>query len=210
MRTRVKICGVTRAEDAIAAAEYGADAIGFVFYESSPRCIKPEVAAEIASFLPPFVSIVGLFVDADPEQVARTLSELPVDVLQFHGAESPAYCEQYDRPYIKAVRVEAGTPVRETVDSYASAQGVLLDSYHPVEKGGTGESFDWTLIPIDLPRPVILAGGLSPSNVATAVRSVRPYAVDVSSGVEISKGIKSAQKIKAFIDSVNRTEDDAN
>lgn len=199
MRTRVKICGITRVEDALAAVRHGCDAIGLVFYEKSPRCVMPRRAAEIVAILPPFVNAVGLFVDAPAEQVRAVMQEVRLDVLQFHGEESPAYCRQFGMPYLKAVRVRPETNLLQYAADFAEARALLLDTYVEGTPGGTGQTFDWALIPRDLPRPVILAGGLNADNVGKAVRLARPYAVDVSGGVEKEKGIKDAAKIAAFM-----------
>lgn len=199
MRTRVKICGITRPQDAEVAARHGADAVGLVFYPRSPRFVEMDQARAIVAAVPPFVSIVGLFVDAEAEAIRRVLSGVRIDVLQFHGDECSADCGQYARPYIKAVRMREGVDLRAMVGSYADAAGLLLDAYHPDQVGGTGLSFDWARVPSDLGKPVILAGGLTPENVAAAVRQVRPYAVDVSGGVEAAKGIKDEEKIAAFM-----------
>lgn len=199
MRTRVKICGITRVEDALAAVRHGCDAIGLVFYEKSPRCVTPNRAAEIVAILPPFVNAVGLFVDAPAERVRAIMQEVRLDVLQFHGEESPAYCRQFGMPYLKAVRVRPETNLLQYAADFAEARALLLDAYIEGTPGGTGQTFDWALIPRDLPRPVILAGGLNADNVGEAVRLARPYAVDVSGGVEKEKGIKDAAKIAAFM-----------
>ncbi|ROH88561.1 phosphoribosylanthranilate isomerase [Pseudomethylobacillus aquaticus] len=199
MRTRVKICGITRVEDALAAVAAGADAIGLVFYAPSPRCVSVERAAEIAAAIPAFVSVVGLFVDASRDQVEQVLQAVPLDLLQFHGEEPPDYCRQFARPYIKAVAVREGTNLLQYAADYHDARGLLLDTYHAAMPGGTGQVFDWGLIPADLARPVILAGGLQADNVAQAIAQVRPYAVDVSGGVEQSKGIKDAARMAAFM-----------
>lgn len=204
MRTRVKICGITRAEDAQTAARLGADAIGLVFHDASPRNVTLEQAHALLRCLPPFVTRVGLFVDADPGLVEQIVSLVPLDLLQFHGQESAADCARHDKPYIKAIRMKPGLVLREAISAYAEARGILLDTYSNAAVGGTGETFDWTGVPTDLERPIILAGGLNPGNVAAAIQQVRPYAVDVSSGVESSKGIKSAEKMSAFINEVNR------
>lgn len=196
---RVKICGITRVEDALAAAAAGADAIGLVFYAGSPRAVGVEQARAIIAALPPFVTTVGLFVDAGRDELAHILASVPLDLLQFHGDESAEQCEGFGRPYIKALRVRAGDDIVARVADYPSAQGILLDAYVEGVPGGTGEAFDWSLIPQRLSKPLILAGGLRPDNVAAAVAQVRPYAVDVSGGVEASKGIKDAQKVGAFI-----------
>ncbi|WP_043308268.1 phosphoribosylanthranilate isomerase [Pseudomonas sp. ML96] len=196
---RVKICGITRAEDALAAVAAGADAIGLVFYAKSPRAVDVEQAHSILAALPPFVTTVGLFVDIERAELERILARVPLDLLQFHGDESVQDCEGFNRPYIKALRVKAGDDIAAQVNTYPSAQGILLDTYVEGVPGGTGEAFDWSLVPQALSKPVILAGGLRPDNVAAAVAQVRPYAVDVSGGVEASKGIKDAEKIGAFI-----------
>ena len=196
---RVKICGITRVEDALAAAAAGADAIGLVFYAKSPRAVDIEQAREILAALPPFVTTVGLFVDAERSELERILASVPLDLLQFHGDESVQQCEAFGRPYIKALRVKAGDDIAAQVARYPSAQGILLDAYVEGVPGGTGEAFDWSLIPQMLSKPLILAGGLRPDNVAEAVSRVRPYAVDVSGGVEASKGIKDAVKVETFV-----------
>ena len=199
MRTRIKICGITRVEDARAAAGSGADAIGLVFYANSPRCVDLAQARAIVDATPPFVTVVGLIVDPTREQVAAVLSACTLGLLQFHGDEAPGFCESFGLPYIKAARVRADADLVQSLSPYRAAQGWLLDAYHDQLYGGTGESFDWNLIPPDLARPVILSGGLTLGNVGVAVRQVRPWAVDVSSGVEAAKGIKDAAKIAAFI-----------
>lgn len=196
---RSKICGITRVEDALAAAAAGADAIGFVFYEKSPRAVTIEQAQRIVAALPPFLTTVGLFVNAGRDALREVLASVPLDLLQFHGDESQADCEGHNRPYIKALRVRAGDDITAQMAQYPSASGILLDTFVEGVPGGTGEAFDWALVPHDLPKPVILAGGLSPENVRAAIARVRPYAVDVSGGVEASKGIKDADKIRLFI-----------
>jgi phosphoribosylanthranilate isomerase len=202
MATAVKICGITRPEDALAAARAGAHAIGLVFYAKSPRCVAPARAAEIIRVLPPFVTTVGLFVNATAEEVKAVLAEAPVALLQFHGDEAPDFCRQFKRPYVKAVRVKPGVDLLQYAQDYHDAKALLLDAYVEGLHGGSGAVFDWSLIPRGLPLPVILSGGLTPENVMEAVRRVRPGAVDVSSGVESAKGIKDAQKIAAFIKGV--------
>jgi phosphoribosylanthranilate isomerase len=202
MATAVKICGITRPEDALAAARAGAHAIGLVFYAKSPRHVTPARASEIIRVLPPFVTTVGLFVDATAEEVRAVLAEAPVALLQFHGDEKPEFCRQFKRPYVKAVRMKAGVDLLQYAHDYHDAKALLLDNYVEGLHGGSGVAFDWSLIPRGLPLPVILSGGLTPENVAEAVRRVRPSAVDVSSGVESAKGIKDAQKIAAFIKGV--------
>jgi phosphoribosylanthranilate isomerase len=199
VRTRIKICGITRVEDARAAVELGADAIGLVFYAPSPRSIEPKQARAIIAAISPFVTVVGLFVDPAQDQVEAVLHNCSLSLLQFHGDEAPEFCRGFGLPYIKAARVEASADLVQYLSHYHAAQGWLLDAYHDQLYGGTGETFDWKLIPRDLSRPVILSGGLTPDNVGAAVRQVRPWAVDVSSGVEVSKGVKDPAKIAAFI-----------
>jgi len=199
MSLRVKICGITRLEDLHVACEAGADAVGFVFYEKSPRHVSVETAAALVRALPPFVQSVGLFVDAEPATIETVLKSVPLDLLQFHGDETPAACARHGRPWIKAVRVNPQTDLLKCAADFEAARGLLLDAFVPGLPGGTGERFDWTLIPQALPIPVILSGGLTVDNVAEAVRRVRPWAVDVSSGVEASKGIKDALKVARFI-----------
>ncbi|MBU1282688.1 MAG: phosphoribosylanthranilate isomerase [Gammaproteobacteria bacterium] len=199
---RSKICGITRIEDALSAVEAGADAIGLVFYAKSPRAVTVLQARAIIAALPPFVTTVGLFVDASRCELGEILDAVPLDLLQFHGDETPADCEGYHRPYIKALRVKPGDDIAAQVALYKNASGVLLDAYVPGIPGGTGEAFDWSLVPQGLKMPIILAGGLSAENVAQAIVQVRPYAVDVSGGVEIAKGIKDGGKIRAFMQAV--------
>ncbi|WP_248919312.1 phosphoribosylanthranilate isomerase [Pseudomonas entomophila] len=201
---RSKICGITRLEDALAAVAAGADAIGFVFYAKSPRAVDVRQARAIISQLPPFVTTVGLFVNASRCELNEILEVVPLDLLQFHGDETPADCEGYHRPWIKALRVRPGDDLEAACKHYAGASGILLDAYVAGVPGGTGESFDWSLIPQRLSKPIILAGGLSADNVAEAIRQVRPYAVDVSGGVEQQKGIKDAAKIEAFMRAVRQ------
>lgn len=200
--TRIKICGLTRTQDVQAVADSGADALGLVFYEKSPRHVAVAQAAQLARSVPPFITLVGLFVNPSVEYVREVLAHVALDVLQFHGEEAPEFCAQFGKPYLKAIRVKPGVNLVECAARYAGAQGLLLDAYVEGTQGGTGESFDWALIPRDLPLPVILSGGLHPGNVAAAVAQVRPYAVDVSSGVEAGKGIKDAAKVAAFIKEV--------
>ena len=204
MRTRVKICGITRAEDAQTAARLGADAIGMVFYEASPRNVSLEQAQALLQSLPPFVSRVGLFVDADPQFVKEAMESVSLDMLQFHGNESAADCDQYNKPYIKAIRMESGISIPERMREFSGASAILLDTFTTSVAGGSGESFDWSLVPKDRTLPIILAGGLNAANVSEAIKAVHPYAVDISSGVEVSKGIKDVDKMSAFIDEVNR------
>ena len=202
---RSKICGITRIEDALAAVEAGADALGFVFYAKSPRAVTALQARAIIAALPPFVTTVGLFVNASACELNETLDAVPLDLLQFHGDETPEQCQGYHRPYIKALRVKAGDDIAGTCKAYAGASGILLDAYVEGVPGGTGQAFDWSLIPRDLSAPIILAGGLTVENVAGAIVQVRPYAVDVSGGVEKSKGIKDHDKIRAFMQAVRVT-----
>ena len=201
---RSKICGITRIEDALAAVEAGADAIGFVFYAKSPRAVDVRQARAIIAELPPFVTTVGLFVDASRCELNEILEVVPLDLLQFHGDEAPEDCEGYHRPWIKALRVRPGDDLEAACQRYAGARGILLDTYVAGVPGGTGEAFDWSLVPARLSKPIILAGGLSAANVGQAIAQVRPYAVDVSGGVEQAKGIKDAAKIEAFMQAVRQ------
>lgn len=203
MRTRVKVCGITQVGDALAAAAAGVDAIGLVFAEASPRRVSLDQARAVRAALPPFVTAVGLFVDAAPAQIREVLGQVPLDLLQFHGGETPEQCRGYGRPYIKAIHMRPGVDLAAEVLRYADAAGLLLDAYSPTAAGGTGAVFDWAQVPREFGLPIILAGGLTPQNVAAAIQQVRPYAVDVSSGVEQAKGIKDAAKIIAFMRSVN-------
>ncbi|WP_430443021.1 MAG: phosphoribosylanthranilate isomerase [Pseudomonas piscis] len=202
---RSKICGITRIEDALAAVAAGADAIGLVFYAKSPRAVNVQQARAIIAALPPFVTTVGLFVNASRCELGEILDAVPLDLLQFHGDESSAACEGYHRPYIKALRVKAGDDIAAACQAYPGASGILLDTYVEGVPGGTGEAFDWSLVPQGLSKPIILAGGLSADNVALAIAQVRPYAVDVSGGVEQSKGIKDPARIQAFMQAVRRS-----
>jgi phosphoribosylanthranilate isomerase len=205
MRTRVKICGITRTEDARAAAEAGADAIGLVFYPPSPRFLSTERAVEIRDALPPFLQTVALFVNADAAQVAQVIGRVHPAMLQFHGDETPDFCAQFGLPFVKACRVRSGVDALAYLQRYARAAAWLLDSYVP-EYGGVGESFDWSLAPREPARPLILSGGLEQGNVARAIRAVRPWGVDVSSGVESAKGIKDAGKMAAFVAEVRNAD----
>ena len=205
MRTRVKICGITRVEDALAAAHNGADAIGLVFYAESPRNISLQAAQEIVAALPPFISVVGLFVNASQNKIETVLSQLRLDALQFHGDETAADCAQFNLPYLKAIRVKPDTNLLQYCLEFNSAQALLLDAHSDAAYGGTGQVFDWDLIPKNLPKPIILAGGLNAQNVGDAIKQAQPYAVDVSGGVEQSKGIKDAAKIAAFMRAVEQT-----
>jgi len=204
-RTRVKICGLTREQDVDAAVGAGADAIGFVFYPPSPRFVPLARAEQLSRRVAPFVSIVGLFVNPDPSDVRAALDAAPIHLLQFHGDEDEAFCRQFGRPYMKAVRMRPGVDLIHYAASFGSAQALLVDAF--VEGyGGGGQTFDWSLIPAGLTRPLVLSGGLSPENVEGAIRQVRPAAVDVSSGVEVSKGIKDARRIAEFIAGVRNAD----
>jgi phosphoribosylanthranilate isomerase len=209
VRTRIKICGITRPQDARAAADAGADAVGLVFYPPSPRYLSVERAVEIRDALPPFVQTVALFVNADAAQVAQAIGRVRPALLQFHGEETPEFCAQFGMPFVKACRVKPGVDALEYLRPYSRAAAWLFDSYVP-EYGGVGESFDWSLLPAvsagRLERPVILSGGLSRENVAAAIRSVRPWGLDVSSGVESAKGVKDGAKIAAFIAEVRNAD----
>ncbi len=200
--TRIKICGITREQDVLAVAASGADAFGLVFYEKSPRHVSVPQAAALANAAPPFLTVVGLFVNPTVDYVREVLEKVPLHVLQFHGEEASEFCAQFGKSYLKAIRVKPGVNLVECAARYSGAQGLLLDAYVEGTQGGTGETFDWALIPHDLRLPVILSGGLHAGNVAAAIRQVRPYAVDVSSGVEAAKGIKDAAKVAAFIKEV--------
>ena len=200
--TAVKICGVTRVEDALAAAQHGAHAIGLVFYRPSPRYVEPDAAAAIVRALPPFVTPVGLFVDASEDDVRAIATRASVQLLQFHGSENAEFCARFPLPYMKAVRMGPGVDLLQYARNFSGAKALLLDAFQEGLHGGTGATFDWSLIPSALPLPIVLSGGLTPENVIEAVRRVRPSAVDVSSGVEVSKGIKDAGKIAAFIQGV--------
>jgi phosphoribosylanthranilate isomerase len=204
-RTRIKICGITRAEDLTAAVQAGADALGFVFYPPSPRFVPADQACRLAERVPPFVSRVGLFVNADPDFVWETLAITPLDVLQFHGDEDADYCAQFGRPYLKAARVRPELDLLEFARTFPTAQGMLLDAWAE-GYGGAGKSFDWSLIPDRLPLPMLLSGGLHAGNVVEAVVKTRPWAVDVSSGVERAKGVKDAGKIAAFVAAVREAD----
>jgi phosphoribosylanthranilate isomerase len=203
MRTRIKICGFTRVEDAVFAARLGVDAIGLVFYPPSPRNVQINQANEIVKALPAFVSVVALFVDEQESVIRKVLEHVSIDCLQFHGDESPEACRIYGKRYLKAVRMQEGMDVAELAKQYHDADGLLLDAYHPGVKGGTGNRFDWGLIPKRCDLPMILAGGLDATNVKVAIEKVRPYALDVSSGVETIKGIKDKEKIAAFMSAVH-------
>ena len=198
MRVRTKICGITSVADALVVAQAGVDAIGLVFYAKSPRAVNAAQAQEIVAALPPFVSTVGLFVNATPDEINAVLAMVPLDVLQFHGDETPEFCERFSRPYFRALRMQPGVDIAQLAAQYSSAQGILLDAWVPGVPGGTGERFDWAQIP-SLAKPLILAGGLNAHNVTQAMDEVQPWAVDVSGGVEASHGIKDADKVRQFL-----------
>ncbi|MDH5710114.1 MAG: phosphoribosylanthranilate isomerase [Gammaproteobacteria bacterium] len=206
--TRVKICGITRVEDALHAAAEGVDAIGLVFYSKSPRFVSAAQAAEICKKTPAFVTTVALFKDADAKEVRQVLAEVPVDLLQFHGSERGEFCRQFGRPYIKALGMAGELTVPKQVAEYQDVRGLLLDGHAPGAAGGMGQSFEWSVIPDDLDYPLILAGGLDVDNVLAAIRTVRPYAVDVSSGVESAKGIKDAALVTAFMKKVRQADNE--
>jgi phosphoribosylanthranilate isomerase len=203
MKTRIKICGITSLNDADLAVKAGVDAIGLVFYRNSPRHVEPEQARHIMDALPPFITTVGLFVDADEAAIRQVLEQAPVDLLQFHGHESAGFCQSFGKPYLKAVRVREETDLHDLCKVYRSASGLLLDSYKKGVPGGTGASFNWNLIPADLALPIVLAGGLNAGNVADAINRVKPYAVDVSSGVEVAPGTKDKREVEAFVRAVS-------
>jgi len=201
-RTRVKICGITRVADALDAIALGADALGFVFYAPSPRAVSAQTVQNIVAQLPPFVSTVGLFVDATPQEVQSVLAQVPLSLLQFHGDETNEYCQQFGVPWIKALRMEPDSDILAKIAQYPQAQGILLDAWHPHLKGGTGQTFDWRHWPHSNNKALILAG-VTPENVTEAIHFTKPYAVDVSGGVEASKGIKEFTLLQAFMAGVN-------
>ena len=205
--TRIKICGITRPEDARVAVDSGADAIGLVFYDKSPRRVDAERAAQIAEVVPPFVTVVALFVDELAANIARILEHVPVDLIQFHGDEDASFCRQFGRPWIKALRVRAGRDLRRSCLAYEGARGLLLENWEAGTPGGTGRSFDWGLAESALPLPVVLAGGLNEENVTAAMARVRPAAVDVSGGVEQSPGIKDAARVRRFVAAVRAAQE---
>ena len=206
LRTRVKVCGITRVEDALAAAELGADAVGMVFWARSSRYVEPARAAPIARCLPPMVSAVGVFVDPAEDEVRAILDTVRCDLLQFHGDESPEFCARFGVPYVKAVRMREGTDLNAAAQRHGEARALLLDTYRKSVPGGTGETFDWALVPASLSKPVIIAGGLDAACIGEAIAAVKPYAVDVSGGVESAPGIKNPEKIEAFIREVQRAQ----
>lgn len=198
-RTRVKICGITCVEDAVAVVDAGAEALGLVFYADSPRAVTIVQARAIALAAGPFTVVTGLFVNADPEFVDAVLKQVPLQLLQFHGDEDLAYCESFARPYMKAIRMRPELDVAVSIAGYPSASGILLDAYRPGVPGGTGETFDWARVPQQSAKPLILAGGLTPANVADAILATQVYGVDVSGGVESAPGKKDHSKITSFI-----------
>lgn len=204
-RTRVKICGITRIDDALEAVRCGADAIGLVFYSASPRHVTVQQAQQIVATLPPFVSVVALFVNAAQSEIEAVISTVRVDIVQFHGDETAAECERIKLPYFKAIRVKPDTNLLQYEVEFSSAKALLLDTYSDSAYGGTGHVFDWDLIPKNMTKPVILAGGLTAENVGLAIEKVKPYAVDISGGVELSKGVKDAKKMADFMQSVRAT-----
>lgn len=202
MTPKIKICGITRPEDAILASNLGVDAIGLVFYGESSRAVTIDQAQEIAAVVPPFTSLVGLFVDETQYEIQAVLDEVSLDVLQFHGDQSQELCADFGRRYFKAIRIGEDTDIEAEMSDYPDASAFLLDTHSDRAPGGTGESFDWEKVPARPKKPIILAGGLNPDNVAEAIQKTSPYAVDVSSGVEASKGIKDADKLSAFVRAV--------
>ena len=207
MRTRVKICGITNIDDALAAIDEGADALGFVFYKPSPRYVDIQKVKDIIDIIPPFISKVGLFVNANTSFVNDVISQLSIDLLQFHGDESEAFCQSFNRSYMKAIRVQEKTDLDLMAKQYHSSSGLLLDAFDSRQYGGTGHAFDWALMPKNFPLPIILAGGLNVSNIAKAIKTTQPYAVDVSSGVEKGKGLKDHLLIQQFMHEVKCAND---
>ncbi len=206
MRTRIKICGITRVEDGLEAVRLGADAIGLVFYPPSPRAVTIEQAQVITAQLPPFVTVVGLFVNETRERIEQAVQQVPLDLLQFHGDESPSACSGFHRPWIKAIRMRDDIDLLAVEQEFSEAAGLLLDTYRKGVPGGTGAAFEWQRIPTEMRSRIILAGGLEPENVEEAISQIHPYAVDVSGGVEAAKDIKDGAKIAAFIAGVNRVD----
>lgn len=209
MRTRVKICGITREQDARTAVASGADAIGLVFYPQSPRFVSVEQACKIAGAVAPFVTLVGLFVNATPADIQNVLTAVPLNLLQFHGQETNQDCNEFGLPFIKSIAMKGETDLSSEIASYPDASGFLLDTWQPDTHGGGGKVFNWEQVADRPEADVILAGGLTPENVALAIQKVKPYAVDVSSGVESASGIKSAEKIRAFLAAVEQGGTDA-
>ena len=205
-RTRIKICGITQVDSALAAANAGADAIGLVFYAGSSRAVSAAQAAAICAALPPFVSTIGLFVDAAADEINAVLKTVPLSALQFHGDEAPDFCARFARPYLKALRMRPDLDLFAATEQFAGASALLLDTYRAGVAGGTGEVFDWERVPRELASRIVLAGGLNPDNVAQAVARVRPYAVDVSGGVESAPGVKDVARIHSFVAAVRRAD----
>ena len=199
MRTKIKICGITKLSNALEAVELGVDALGFVFFRDSPRYIEPKKAREIIDLLPSFISRVGLFVNASKEEVLLAISESRINILQFHGDEDENFCNQFNLPYIKAISFKDGINLLEYCRLFSSSSAILIDTYSQKMRGGTGKTFNWDLIPKNLPSPLIIAGGLDGSNVSSLINSVNPYGVDVSGGVELDKGIKDHKMMKNFV-----------
>ncbi len=205
-QVKIKFCGITRLEDAEHAVAFGADALGFVFFDGSPRCIDPPAAAEIIRQLPPFVCTVGLFVNTDADEVKEISEATGIDLVQYHGDETPAICASGPQAWMKAIRVKDGLDLAAEAARYHGASAIFLDTYDDSAYGGTGKQIDWQGIPTGLPRPVILAGGLNADNVAQAIRVVQPYAVDVSGGIEVSKGVKDPVEMQRFVAAVRHLE----
>ncbi|MDB4040739.1 phosphoribosylanthranilate isomerase [Methylophilaceae bacterium] len=203
MRTKIKICGITNPKNAIEAAKLGVDALGFVFFSESPRYIEPKKAREIIDLMPSFISRVGLFVNASKKEVLLAISESRINMLQFHGDEDENFCNQFDLPYIKAISLKDGINLLEYCQAFSSSSAILIDTYSQEVRGGTGKTFNWDLIPKNLPSPLIIAGGLHSDNVSSLIHSVNPYGVDVSGGVELVKGIKDHKMMKNFVLGVN-------
>jgi phosphoribosylanthranilate isomerase len=203
LRTKIKICGITNPKNAIEAAELGVDALGFVFFSESPRYIEPKKAREIIDLMPSFISRVGLFVNASKQEVLLAISESRINMLQFHGDEDENFCNQFDLPYIKAISLKDGINLLEYCQAFSSSSAILIDTYSQKVRGGTGKTFNWDLIPKNLPSPLIIAGGLHSDNVSSLIHSVNPYGVDVSGGVELDKGIKDHKMMKNFVLGVN-------
>jgi phosphoribosylanthranilate isomerase len=203
-RTRIKFCGMTRLEDVEQAVELGVDALGFVFVPGTPRAVDARRAARLVAAVPPFIATVGLFLDAEPAAIDAVLAEVPLDLIQFHGSELPEACARHGRPWIKALAMGGPVDLDFQISRYAASRGLLLDAHRAGERGGRGEVFDWSLIPRGIAHRIVLAGGLGPHNVADAVRAVRPWAVDVSSGIESVPGIKDPARMEAFVREVER------
>lgn len=204
MNTRIKICGITRPQDALTATHLGADALGLVFFNGSKRCITIEQARNITAVIPPFISVVGLFVNENADSIQQILTHIPIEILQFHGDESPEFCRQFHRPYLKAIRVRSHEDIIHATQHYPDARGILLDAHIEGTYGGTGQPFDWSLLPTQWDNNWILAGGLNPHNITQALITTGATAVDVSSGVESAAGIKNTEKIESFINAIRQ------